>query len=300
MPGIAALGPQRACALRHATIPYHDVGAGEPLLFVHGMYANSSWWRKIAPRFVDTHRVIVPDLPFGSHAVPASPDADLTPPGLAQVIADFMEALELENVTLVAGDLGGAVAQIVIANQPDRVGRLVLMSCDSYENFPPGLLKYQCQMSRLPGARMTVGFSARLMRRRWARRLPITFRYAVKHTLDDDLIDDWLEPLSTNPATQRDAVKILRGVNRRHTLAAARKFGSFRKPVLILWGVEDRLFPFRYAERLAQAFPSSGLEAVEDAYTYIVEDQPERVAAALASFLGTTDPNLPPAPAART
>lgn len=283
--------------LPEATIPFRESGTGDPIVFVHGMYANGNWWRRIAPRFEAAHRCLVPELPFGGHREPAAPDANLTPRGLARILAGFLEAQDLRDVTLVAGDLGGAIAQLVVAHHPQRVGHLVLTACDSYENFPPAVLNYQCVAARLPGARATVGLSARLAGVRALRRLPVLYGHATHGPLDHDLIDSYLRPLSESPAIRRDVVKILRGVSNRHTLEAARRFADFHRPVLVVWGVEDRLFPFRYAERLARDFPDARLEALPDARTYLAEDQPERLVEAIARFLAEPSPT---AAAART
>jgi pimeloyl-ACP methyl ester carboxylesterase len=255
------------------------------MVFVHGMYANGNWWRNVAPAFTGSHRCIVPELPFGGHRVPAAAGADLTAAGLARIVAGFLEALDLHEVTLVAGDLGGAVCQVVAAHHPDRLARLVLTPCDSYENFPPALLNYQCVAARLPAARTIVGLSARLARVRALRRLPVLYGHATKGPLDHELIDSYLEPLVTSAAIRRDAVKILRGVSNRYTLEAARHFAAFDRPVLLVWGREDRLFPFRYAERLARDFPDARLEPVDDAYTYLAEDQPARLVEAITEFV---------------
>ena len=66
-----------------------------------------------------------------------APDADLSPTGLAQLIADFLAALDLEDVTLVGNDTGGALCQLVAGRHPERLARLALTDCDAFENFPP-------------------------------------------------------------------------------------------------------------------------------------------------------------------
>ena len=224
MPGLAeTAGPGWFCTwgaagtvrLPQATVPFRASGAGEPLVFVHGMYANGDWWRNVAPAFAASHRCIVPELPFGGHRAPAAPDADLTPPGLARVVADFIEALGLRDVTLVAGDLGGAVCQIVVAHRAERVARLVLTPCDSHENFPPRLLEYQSVLARLPLAAALVRVAARLARVRALRPLPILYGYATRGPLDHDLIDSYLLPVARSAAIRRDVVKLLRGVSNR-------------------------------------------------------------------------------------
>jgi pimeloyl-ACP methyl ester carboxylesterase len=109
--------------LPQGTIRYRDLGAGEPIVLVHGLLTNGELWREVAPRLASDFRVIAPDWPLGSHELPLETDADRTPPGLSRLIADFLAALELENVTLVGNDTGGALCQLVAAHHPQRAAK---------------------------------------------------------------------------------------------------------------------------------------------------------------------------------
>ncbi|MBD0322528.1 MAG: alpha/beta fold hydrolase, partial [Aldersonia sp.] len=136
-----ALGPAHEVELSGARIRYHDRGDGPPIVFVHGLLVNSALWRNVVPGLVDAgYRCLTPDWPLGAHSIPV-PDADLTPPGIADLIAGFLEALDLRDVTLVANDTGGAITQILLARNPARVGRVVLTPSDCYDNFLPPVLR---------------------------------------------------------------------------------------------------------------------------------------------------------------
>ena len=137
--------------LPQGTIRYREDGNGEPLLFVHGVLVNGDLWRKVVPQLSKDFRCIVPDWPFGSHETPLSPDADLSPPALAQMIVDFMDAIGLESATLVGNDTGGALCQLVATEHPERVSRLVLTSCDIYDRFPPPPFKPLGPITKMPG-----------------------------------------------------------------------------------------------------------------------------------------------------
>src|SRR5262245_4818136 len=112
--------------LPQGPIHYRDVGSGPTLLFVHGLLVEGSVWDPAIERLKDKHRCIVPDWPLGSHPEPMRPDADLTPHGMAKLIADFIGALGLKDVTLVGNDSGGALSQMVATRHPDCIERLVL------------------------------------------------------------------------------------------------------------------------------------------------------------------------------
>ena len=119
------------------TIRYVDRGTGRPVVFVHGFLTNGTLWRKVVPRLADAgFRCIAPDWPLGSHSIAMDPEADLSPPGLAGLIVEFLAQLDLDDVVLVGNDTGGALAQMVAARKPDRVGMLVLTPCDAFRNWP--------------------------------------------------------------------------------------------------------------------------------------------------------------------
>ena len=124
-------------SLPQGTIHYRDEGSGPTLVFIHGALVDGRLWDPVVERLAGRARCIVPDLPLGSHRTAMRPDADLSPHGLAQLIAGVLDALDLHDVTLIGNDTGGALCQLVVARHPERVGRLVLTDCDAFENFPP-------------------------------------------------------------------------------------------------------------------------------------------------------------------
>jgi pimeloyl-ACP methyl ester carboxylesterase len=267
--------------LSTGTIRYREAGEGRPIVLVHGFMTNGELWREVTPLLAKGFRVIAPDWPLGSHTLAFAPDADLSPPGLASIIAEFLSELELEDVTLVGNDTGGALCQLVAVNHPERVGRLVLTPCDAYENFFPAIFQPLQVLAHVPGAVFAIVQSLRV---RAARKLPISYGWLAKHGIEDDLSDAWLAPGLSDGAVRRDIAAVLRGVSKRYTLEAAKRFGEFDKPVLIAWAPEDRFFKPRYAERLRGAFPNAVLEQIEDSYTFVAIDQPQRTAELIYRF----------------
>src|SRR5215212_1213812 len=136
-----ALGEPKELELPQGRMRYHDRGSGPAIVFVHGALVNANLWRKVVAELSADFRCVTLDLPFGSHVVPMAPDADLSPPAVADLIADAIEALELDEVTLVGNDTGGAMCQLVVTRRPERIGALVLTSCDAFDNCPPKLMK---------------------------------------------------------------------------------------------------------------------------------------------------------------
>lgn len=266
--------------LPQGRIRYRDMGTGEPIVLVHGLLTDGELWREVAPRLAADFRVLVPDWPLGSHQIPLDDGADLSPLGLAQIIADFLEELQLEGVTLVGNDTGGAICQLVAVHHPERLARLVLTPCDAYENFLPPAFRPLQAAARIPGSIFAI---LQAMRAPAARRAPLAYGWVTKRA-DDALTRSWIEPALASKAIRRDIASVLTGISDRYTLEAAQHFAEFTKPVLIAWAPEDRFFKLRFGERMANEFPNARLELIEDSYTFVPIDQPERTAELIAAF----------------
>jgi len=271
--------------LDQGVIRYRLAGAGPPIVFVHGLMTNNIIWHKVIPLIAADALCIAPDWPLGSHSIPLGRDADLTPPGMVKLVTDFLAALDLNDVTLVGVTVGGAYCQMIAAENPDRVGRIVLLPSDAYDNVPPLALRYLRWSSHVPGLPYLL---AQSMRFRPSLQGPLAYGWVAKRPFEREVLDSFVRPQLTSHGTRRDFVKVLRRLTPDHTQAAARHFGAFDKPVLIVWSHDDRLFPFEHAERLAKAFPKSRLETVPDSYTYVVQDQPERTAELIRVFVKET------------
>jgi pimeloyl-ACP methyl ester carboxylesterase len=282
---MSAAADTRIVQLSAGPVSYRDTGSGPPILFVHGFLNDGDLWREVVPLLAGDFRCIAPTWPLGSHREAMRPDADLSPPGLARIVADFMDALELEDVTLVGNDTGGAVCQIVATRHPERIGRLVLTPCDAYDNFLPAMFKPLEALARVPGAIWGIGQSLRL---KAVRHAPNGFGWLVKSGPDAELTRAWVEPALASADVRRDVAKVLRGISSRYTLEAAEQLASFDRPTLIAWAPEDRFFKFEHGQRLAATIPDARLERIEDSWTYVSLDQPERLAELIAAFVRDT------------
>ncbi|MEA2375097.1 MAG: hypothetical protein QOD53_1560, partial [Thermoleophilaceae bacterium] len=261
-----ALGEQREVKLEQGTIRYRERGSGEPVVLVHGVLVNGDLWRGVVPGLADQgYRCIVPDLPLGCHSPAVNADADLTPPGLARLIDDFMGALDLNGVTLVGNDTGGALSQIVAVNHPERLGRLVLTSCDAFEHFFPAMFKYLKVAAGVPGSIAMLSQSAKL---RVIRRSPIAFGWLMKQDPPKEVLASWTDPLADKDV-RRDVTKVLRAIHKRHTLDAAERLGGFHRPTLVAWAAADKVFPLADAEKLVQLLPDARLRTVQDSLSFI-------------------------------
>ena len=270
----------RTVRLPEGAIEYREVGSGPPVVLLHGLLVNGLLWRAVVPLLEPDFRVIVPELPLGCHRVPMERDVPLAPPDVARLVADFHAALDLTDVTLVGNDTGGAIAQLVAANHPERVGRLVLTPCEAYENFLPLMFR---PLQLLAHAPLVLDGLLHLMRVRALALSPFAFGWLMRHP-DAELVARWVDGTLSDRHVRRDVMKVLRGVSKRQTLAAAERLRSFDRPVLIAWAPEDHFFKLRYAQRLAAEIPDARLERIENALTFVPLDQPQRTADLIAAF----------------
>jgi pimeloyl-ACP methyl ester carboxylesterase len=269
--------------LQQGTIRYRDEGTGPTLFFVHGALVDGRLWEPVVDRLRDRFRCVVPDLPLGSHELPLKAHADLSPHGLAALVAQIIEALDLEDVTLIGNDTGGALCQLLVVAEPERIGRLVLTDCDAFEDFPPKAFKPLVAAAKIPGALRAM---LQPMRAKSARRLPLAYGWLTKRPIPDDVMDGWTLRALQDPGIMADLRKALAGLSPDVLLDNSPKLTSFDKPVLLVWSREDKFFKIENAHRLAAVFPNARVEELTDAYAFVSWDQPDRVAELVGAFAG--------------
>jgi pimeloyl-ACP methyl ester carboxylesterase len=273
--------PAHTIELAQGTIRYRDSGRGQPLVFLHGLLVDGLLWRKVTPLLEGKFRCIVPDWPLGSHRVALTSGAERSPRGMAHLVGDFLESHGLEDVTIVANDTGGAIAQLLVTERPQRVGRLVLTPCDSHENFLPPMFRPLQWLARSPPLLQLAAQATRSAR---IRRSPLGFGMLVKRLIPDEITRRWMQPSLSNRDVREDVVALLRAIDSRDTLSAARKLHEFQRPTLIAWARHDPVFKQRFAERLLRDLPNARLEMIDDSRAFVPEDQPERLAELIDSF----------------
>ncbi|HEY5708548.1 MAG TPA: alpha/beta hydrolase [Solirubrobacterales bacterium] len=261
-------------------IRYREAGEGKPVVFVHGYLVDGRLWDGVVDRLSDRCRCIAPDWPIGSQQIAMDPEADLTPYGIAAIVDSFLEALGLEDVTIVGNDSGGAMSQVLVTRHPQRIGRLVLTNCDTHENFPPGIFKALVPLAKLPGGMAALGVPFRIG--------PVAraaFRPFTKDPIPPELIASWMEPGLHDPGVKHDLKKVTIGMSNRYTLEAAEKLKTSEMPILLTWAPGDRLFPIKYAKRLAADVPNARIVEIPNSKTFVPLDQPARLADEIASFV---------------
>jgi pimeloyl-ACP methyl ester carboxylesterase len=275
--------------LSAGTIDYEDTGGDGPVLvLLHGLMMDASLWDGLIAELASDYRCVAPTLPLGAHRHAMHADADLSLAAIARLVAEFLDRLDLHDVTLVGNDTGGALVQLIIADGAARVGRVVLASCDAFDNFPPGLTgKTLVLTGRLsPGM---FGLFMQQMRLRMVRRLPIAFGWLTMR--GDAATARWMKPVLKQREIRRDAVRVLRGVaaEPRLLLDVAETLPSFDRPALVVWASADRVMPPEHGRRLAELLPQGQLVEVDDSYTLIPLDQPARLAQLVREFTKSSE-----------
>jgi len=269
--------------LSAGTLDYLDTGGGGPaLVLLHGLLMDSSLWDGPIADLSTDHRCIAPTLPLGAHRHPVS--GDLSLPAIARLVEEFLDRLDLHDVTLVGNDTGGALVQLVLAGKPERVVRAVLVSCEAFDNVPPGLTGKVLVLSGRLSPRLFGAFMQQL-RLRAVRRLPIAFGWLTKR--GDATTARWIRPVLTSQQIRRDTVRMLRAIDGGAVAEATAALPSFHRPALVVWAAEDRVMPPEHGRRLAELLPDARLVEVADSYTLVPLDQPAALAGAVRDFVMT-------------
>lgn len=262
------------------TIHYEATGPenGRPVVFVHGYMMGGQLWRQVSERLAGRGlRCIAPTWPLGAHPEALRPGADRSIDGVAAIVAEFLAALDLTDVVLVGNDTGGVVTQLVAVHHPDRLGALVLTSCDAFEHFPPPILK-----PVILAAKSKKVFRTAIQ----AMRAPVARRRAYEglaHNDIDALTETWVRPALSDPAVAEDLRQFSLSLRTEVTTGVAARLPEFDKPTLIAWSADDIFFEVEDGRRLAATIPNARLEIIEGARTFSMVDRPDRLAELLSS-----------------
>jgi pimeloyl-ACP methyl ester carboxylesterase len=266
--------------LSAGSIHFKDTGGEGPVVvLIHGVLMDGAAWDAVVAGLRSDHRCVVPTLPLGGHQQPMRSDADLSNEGLSRLLAEFLERLDLREVTLVLNDWGGA--QLMVELELDtRVGRLALVACEAFHNFPPqGPGRRLALVARVPGGLAGLGALSRLVVTR-----RIVAGTLTSRPLPDDLMRRWLTPM-TRPDIRKDLRRFCRSVplDRRRNWSAG--LSRFDKPCLVVWAEDDIMMPFEHGEKLVELLPQAELVTVGSSRTLVPVDQPEILVRHLRRFI---------------
>ncbi|MEU4213248.1 alpha/beta hydrolase [Streptomyces sp. NPDC026206] len=274
--------------MRHVELPagvieYDTTGSGPPVVLLHGLLMDHTLWDRVLPLLPQGFTYLRPVLPLGAHRRPMKPGADLTLRGQVRLVADFLDALGLDAVTLVHTDWGGGLF-LTAHGLDQRVARQVILPCEAFDNFPPGLPGKMVTLAvRLPGG---LQLAARQLRIGRLRRLPMLFGQMARRPVPDDLARRWTEPLLHDPAVRRDLRAYCRGqFDKKELIRDTEALRRFTGDTLVLWSPDNRVMPPEHGRRLAELMPAGRYAEVPGAYVLSMLDEPGTVAREIGRFL---------------
>jgi pimeloyl-ACP methyl ester carboxylesterase len=293
---MAAVEPDlavRRARVGDVVIAYRDVGAGPPLVLLHGCPFSSFMWRHVIAALADRYRCLAPDL-LGLGDTETPRGADWSLPAQAAAVSGLLDALGVEGCAVVGHDHGAAVAQLLAVRQPRRVNALVLANAEAYDNWPSAHERPFVRVTQLPGV-------GRLVLWAWSRRRLLRQALATgkavsdRAVLTDELVDGYVGANFADGHRRAKTRRFLAGqldpANRRHTAQIADGLRQLDVPTLIVWGADDVHFDVRWGRRLADDIPGARLELLAGVGHLVMEEAPMRVAHLIAEFLSTVSPH---------
>ena len=256
-------------------------GDGPTVVLVHGLLMSGEIWRDVTADLCADHRVVAPTLPLGAHRTPMRPGTDLSMSGQADLLAQVLDRLDADDVTLVANDWGGPLVTAV--RHPHLIDRLVLTPCEAFDNLPPGLPGRVADVSaRMPGG---IFLAAQGLRLRLVQRLPLTFGPMCAGSLPQDLVRQMLRPARTDRAVRRDVASYVRTTQGDELDAIVDDLAGLDVPTLVAWTTDGAMMPAEHGVRLAELVPHGHYAEIADATVLVQLDQPATVARLIRDFV---------------
>jgi len=273
--------PYQYAATDFGNIAYREAGSGPAAVFVHGVFLNGHLWDPLIERLAGIRRCIAVDI-LAHGPTGAGSNQDLSFDAQAAMLAAFCEAMEHDQVDVIANDSGGGIAQIFAARHPNRIRSLVLTDCDTHDNWPPKQaeslhrLAKEGGLGRL-GRRMLedVGFA----RTSFA----VGFEHPDRLSVED--FRNWLEPLFKTPASTRNLERFIASFDNRQTVVIEPLLHKLQAPTLIVWGTSDVFFPVKWAYWLRDTIPGArDVIEFEGAKLFFPWERPDAFATTLRDF----------------
>jgi 2-hydroxymuconate-semialdehyde hydrolase len=270
-------------------VAYYEEGSGAPLLLLHGCPFSSFVWRKVIPLLSGTHRCLAPDL-LGLGDTETSAKADWSLRSQARMILGFLDCLGIERLHVVGHDHGGALAQLLAAEHPERIDRLILANAEAYNNWPSNEERPFAKLTQVPLLGDVVVW---LWSRKPVLRSTLARARAVydPRVLTPELLEGYIRANLSNRHRRKKLARFLAEqfdpVNNRVTVDLLPGLRQFNHPTLLVWGQEDPHFGPQWGQRLYEDIPEAKrLKLLPATGHLLTEERPDQFATLVREFLG--------------
>lgn len=259
------------------TVNYHDCGAGDPVLLIHGSGPGvTAWanWRLTIPALEDRFRVIAPDMAGFGYTDPAD-DVGFSKKMWVDQLTGLLDLLDIGAVSIVGNSFGGAIALEFARTSPDRCTRIVLMGAVG-TSFP-----LTVPLDAVWGYTPSLDAMGQM--------LPL-FVYD-KSMVTEDLVEMRYRA-SVRPTVQERFSKLFPHPRQRWVDALAQSdeaLAGIHHPVLVVHGVDDEVIPYDASVRLANLLPNAELHSIENCGHWVQIEQKDAFNAILRDFLSAPE-----------
>ena len=255
MTSTQSLATRHHVQLPSGLVSYLEQGGGPVALFVHGVLLNGHLWHYQLAGLSDIRRCIAVDL-LAHGDTEIAPGQDVSVTANAKMLKEFLDALKIDQVDLVANDSGSGIAQIFAALYPSYLRSLTLTNGDCHDNWPPEAFKPFLAMAAAGGLPTTL--NAMLSDKNVYRsQQALGLAYEHPGLVSDDTIETYLRPLVRSEAHTRDFERFLAAFDNKHTLDIEQQLKTLKAPTLIAWGTDDVYFPVKWSHWLAENIPGT-------------------------------------------
>ncbi len=251
---------------------YYELhGQGPAVLMIQGLGFSSKFWARQIPALAPHFQVVVFDNRGAGQS--DKPKEPYTIGLMAQDAVGLLDHLGIAKAHVIGASMGGYIAQVLAVNHPERVEKLVLM-CTHF-----GGPEYLAATAELWKEILSVR----------ALTLAQMHRHGLKYSLSEEFFH-------TRPQEVEELVKMrVAETPPPHAFqgqfSAASQFdfrgavGQIRAPTLVLAGVEDRIVPLKFVQKLAQSIPGAKFEAIAGAGHLLFWEKAEEVNQEILHFL---------------
>lgn len=261
-------------------IHYVEEGNGEPLILVHSVSQSIYTWRNIFSRLSLNYRVIALDLP--GHGYSSRPENfSYTIEEQAQVLELFMDAINIQSAHIMAFSMGSAYALQMAMDNPERIGKMVLIA-------PGGMSPEMPMPIKMLDSSLFGGVAAMLYGMRTVEKVLSECFFDLTRTMSPEVVSEYYKTIS-----DRDSRRALRESFHNHEdESIINRLRSLETPVLMLQGSEDKWRTAENTELYHAAMPFAGFATIRNAGHLLHEEKPERVIAALLEYIPAIQPEV--------